>query len=476
MRTLGFGLSAAAAVVALGCGGDGSGDGTGGTSGASSGGASSGGASSGGTSSGGTSSGGTSSGGTSSGGSGGTGGTPSASCAPLPPPSGATVELSQGMDLTAALNSAAPGTTLLLADGNYDVSNSALYITKAGISIRGKSGDRSKVILDSKHKDNGTGGIISVRATDVTIAHLTLKEARYHAIHVSGGDSADVTGTRIHDVHVIDPGEQGIKINANGGHYTDDGVISCSRIELTRPGAAFVQSNVSSGSTCYTGGVDGHDARGWVVRDNHIEGFWCEGSDLSEHGIHFWTGSRDTVVVRNVLVNNARHIGFGLVGSGRSYSDNPCPGQSKVGHYGGLIANNFMVATEAKLFASPNGHDSGISLWYACDAKVLHNSYASTSAPASSAIEYRFASTSALIANNLSTHAFKARDGAKATSETNAENAAAGDFVNVAGSDLHLTAGASVALDKGTNHSATVADDIDGDARSTTPDLGADER
>ncbi len=409
-------------------------------------------------------------------GTGGTGGVPSANCDPLPAPSGATLELKPGDDLSNAVNSVAAGTTILLADGTYDVSNDPMYITTDGLTIRGKSGNRGAVILDSKHQDNGTGGIISVRSNNVTIAHLTLKEARFHAIHVSGGQAATTTGARIHDVHVLDPGEQGIKINASGKNYTDQGEISCSRIELTRPGAAFVQTKVSSGSTCYTGGVDAHDARGWVVRDNHIEGFWCEGPDISEHGIHFWTGCRDTLVTRNVLVNNARHIGFGLVGSGRTYSDNPCPGHTQVGHYDGTIINNFMVATDPKLFASPSGFDSGISLWYSCGTVVMHNSIASTQTPKSSGIEYRFASTSAEIANNISTHPFKERNGATAKLETNIENASTSDFVDVAKADLHLTAGATAALDKGTDKTTHVKIDIDSEPRSKTPDIGADER
>ncbi len=483
----------AAAILTVGCGGDddssggsGAAAGTGATAGSGgSGGGSAGSAGSGTGASAGVGGGsagvggGTGGGGTGGGGTGGTGGSTSASCAPLPPASGATVEVTPGKSIGDALKGAAAGTTILLADGTYDVSGDPIYITTAGITIRGKSGNRAAVILDSKHVDNGTGGIISVRSSNVTIAHLTLKEARFHAIHVSGGQSATTTGTRIHDVHVLDPGEQGIKINASGTNYTDDGEISCSRIEMTRPGAAFVQTKVSSGSKCYTGGVDAHDARGWVVRDNHIEGFWCEGSGgeyLAEHGIHFWTGSRDTIVERNVLVNNARHIGFGLVGTGRTYSDNPCPGQSKVGHYGGSIVNNFMVANDPKLHASGNGFDSGVSLWYSCGTDVLHNSIASTQAPKSSGIEYRFSSTSANIANNMSTHAFKMRDGAKATLQTNVENAATSDFVSVAGADLHLTAGASAALDKGTDLSAKVSTDFDGESRSKTPDIGADER
>jgi hypothetical protein len=76
----------------------------------------------------------------------------------------------------------------------------------------------------------------------------------------------------------------------------------------------------------------------------------------------------------------------------------------------------------------------------------------------------------------MSTHAFKMRDGAKATLQTNVENAAASDFVNVAGADLHLTAGASAAIDKGTDLSAKVSKDFDGESRSKTPDIGADEQ
>lgn len=466
--------------AAGGTGGQGNAAGTGATSGAGgvggSGAASAGGAGAGGAGAGGAGAGGV--GGV--GGSGGSGAAPSAEhCDPLPAPSGSVVEVSPGGSIGSAISSAAAGTTILLTDGTYDVSQSPIWIDKPGITLRSKSGNRDAVVLDGKHQANGTGGIISVRASNVTIAHLTLLEARHHAVHVTGTSSGSVTGTRIHDVVVRDPGEQGIKINPDGNNYADNGEISCSLIELTRPGAQFVQSQVSSGSSCYTGGVDAHGARDWVVRDNHIEGFWCEGSGgnyLSEHAIHFWTGSRDTRVERNVLVDNARAIGFGMTDSGRTYSDAPCPNVSTAGHFGGLIANNFIVTKEPGLFASGNGYDSGISLWHACGANVLHNSLAATAAPSSAAIEWRFAKTSAVVANNLSTHAFKPRDGATASAENNVENAAQSVFVSVAASDLHLVAGASVAIGQGKDFTQLVPKDIDGDPRSATPDIGADER
>jgi len=296
---------------------------------------------------------------------------------------------------------------VLVSHGTYDVSADPIWINTSGITLRSLDGDRDSVILDGGYNDNGSGGVVNVRADDVTVAALSIRKSRFHAIHVSGADSADTLRTRIYDVSVLDPGEQAIKINTSGatGHFADDGEVACSRLELTRAGADFVTSQTSSGSHCYTGGVDAHDASGWVIRDNWIEGFWCAGTGqeyLSEHGVHFWTGSRDTLVERNRIVNNVRGIGFGLGQGGRTYSDAPCGGINTACHYGGVIRNNFIVASDPDLFASANGVQEGISLWSACDATVLHNSIVFTQ-DANGAIEWRFDETSGVIANNLAT-------------------------------------------------------------------------
>lgn len=142
-----------------------------------------------------------------------------------------------------------------------------------------------------------------------------------------------------------------------------------------------------------------------AIRDNIIEGFWCP-RGLSEHGVHFWTGSRDTVVERNLLIDNARGIGFGLMENefGRTYPDNPCPeADGKVGHYDGIIRNSFIFASRTELFDSQAGADTGIALAQACGARVQHNTVAFTDSPFSG-IEWRFANTDAVLQNNLTTH------------------------------------------------------------------------
>jgi hypothetical protein len=292
-----------------------------------------------------------------------------------------------------------------------------IFIRTDGVTLRSASGDREAVVIGG-HYNDGTYGrdLLTIAASDVTIADLTIKRSYDHPIHIYPywTDTKDVTDTLIYNVQIVDPGQQAIKINPASGHYVDDGVVACSRIELTDEGRSHIRGD------CYTGGVDGHQAWGWRIRDNVIQGFWCP-NGLSEHAIHFWTGSRDTVVERNVLINNARGVGFGLgrADGGRSYDPAPCPVAAEtVGHYGGVIRNNLVFADRAELFASVSGFDSGISINQACGAQVLHNTVGSTQAPSTvnqGSIEYRFQNTTATIDNNLVTHNIVARDEASAT-------------------------------------------------------------
>lgn len=397
-------------------------------------------------------------------------------CAPLPSPSGAIVNVSTVAELESAVNSATAGTTILVANGTYNLNGVYLWFGVSNVTLRSASGNRQAVVIDGNYS---TAEIITVAASNVTIADVTLRRAQTHPIHVvtSGGDTLN---TLIYNVHLIDPGQQAIKINPDltryPGRYTDNGVIACSHIELTDAGRAQVW-NING--SCYTGGVDAHQSRGWVIRDNTIEGFWCA-NDLSEHGIHMWRGCRDTTIERNLLRDNARGIGLGLTTSsgGRTYADNPCPTASGyVDDYGGTVRNNFVFANRSGLFASEYGFDCGICFWNACNARARHNTiYTGDAAHTFSSIEWRFPNTRADIVNNLVNHALRERDGATATQSGNVTNAQASWFVNAASGDLHLAPSATNAIDR-VNAPGDVTDDIDGDARpiGALSDVGADE-
>jgi hypothetical protein len=392
-------------------------------------------------------------------------------CGPLPPPSGTIVNVSTVSQLVNAVNAATSGTTILIANGTYNLNGAYLRLAVPNVTLRSASGNREAVILDGNYQ---TTEIIQVVASNVTIADVTLREAYYHPIHVMSGDAAHTLNTLIYNVHIVDPGEQAIKINpASAGYYTDNGVIACSHIELTDAGRPYIRNN------CYTGGVDAHQSRGWIIRDNLIEGFWCSGG-LSEHGIHLWRGCRDTTVERNVLRNNARGIGFGLTTDpgGRTYPDNPCPAASGyVDDFGGVIRNNFVYANSSGLFASASGFDCGICVWNSCNARILHNTvYTTDPAHTFSAIEWRFPNTTAALTNNLVNAPMRERDGAHGTLTNNLTNAQASWFVNASTGDLHLQPSATTVIDKVTAP-AEVSDDIDGHPRpiGSASDIGADE-
>lgn len=395
---------------------------------------------------------------------------PAVGCTPLPPPEGDVLELGPEDDLAAAIADAPTGRTLVLLDGTYDVSGAGYIVFDTpGVTLRSQSGDPSTVVLDGGY---AIGSVLNVRASNVTIAEITIQRPMWHPIHVTGGTSANTEDTLIYRVRAIDPGQQAIKINASGeGFYSDGGTVACSHLELTDAGRSQV-------TDCYTGGIDAHLGWGWEIRDNHIEGFWCE-QGLSEHGVHFWNGARDTLVERNVIVDCARGVGFGLGANGngttREYDDDPCPGASGyVGHFGGIIRNNTVLAGRPELFDSQSGFDSGVALEQACEAQVVHNTIVSLQPPFVS-MEYRFPNTQASIANNLVTHSITERDGGQATLMGNLSDQGTEHFVDAAGGDLHLVDG-STAIDAGVGLPAGLADeDFEGDLRDGSPDVGADE-
>jgi hypothetical protein len=296
-------------------------------------------------------------------------------CAPLPAPAGTAIDVapSQVGSLQAILDAAQPGHTIQLADGLYSLPQT-LVLRVPGVTLRSKSGNRSNVVLDGR---SAIGNVLLVQKSNVTIADITLTRSTWHLVHVA--PSGPLSGTLVHNIRGIDGGEQFIKVNPVGTDYADNGVIRCSLLEMTPAGRALVRNN------CYTGGIDIHQARGWQILGNVVTGFWCA-SGLSEHAIHAWTGSRDTRVEGNVIINSARGIGFGLgqAVTGRTYADGPCGGAANAGHYGGTIVNNFVVANDPWLFSSSSGFDTGIGLEQSCETAVLHNTVVSTATPRSS--------------------------------------------------------------------------------------------
>ena len=403
-------------------------------------------------------------------------------CAPLAMPSGRIVPVSPGDDLRAVGLAAVDGDVLAFADGTYDVTaDVAMQLVANNVTLISASRDASKVILSGGNGSAHTSReILQVGGSNVTIAHVTIRNARDHAIHFAPRGT-DIVGGTVYGVVIADAGQQFIKSNPTGTstpmNHVDGVTVACSRFEMTAAGRAYVPQNPDNASyPCYTGGIDAHAARDWRVRQNVFTGIYCDVDSLAEHAIHFWRSGRDQIIEQNTIVNCARGIGLGLGdtaagGYVRTYADDPHAADKLdpyVGNYGGIIRNNMIYTDTA------GTTDVGIGLEQSIGTKILSNTVIITGGSVGNAIEYRFRNSLAEIRNNIAT-AIRLRDNARGTVMTNQIAPSLSQFVDAASGDLHLTAGASDALGKG-EPLGDVTHDIDGDIRAATPDLGADER
>ena len=366
------------------------------------------------------------------------------------------------------VRNAAPGTTFLLEDGTYTFTGGykerGLFFGKSNTTLRSASGVRSRVIIDGEYK---SGELIYIYASDVTIADVTIKGSRYHAIHVVP-EKGDIKNTRLHNLHILDSRQQLVKVNPYKGKYADFGSLDCSVLEQTAAGRKHLDQTTATG--CYTGGIDAHGAWGWKVRRNTFKGIFCNNNKLAEHAVHFWSCSRGTLVERNMIIDCGRGIGFGMKSSGtnRKYPDNPYPKiTGYMGHIDGIIRNNVIHGT----YLTAKAYDTGIEVSQNPGVQVLHNTVVTKSLYSS--IDYRWPNTSAVIRNNIVRRITK-RNGASGTVDHNLIKASANLFVSLPNINYRLKASAADAIDKGVEVGTAGGLDLDGKAHAKgPPDLGA---
>jgi hypothetical protein len=384
-------------------------------------------------------------------------------CAPLPHPGADEPSrvVSSAAELKAAVEGdAAEGETVFIADGTYVVEPMAVTVPR--LTIRSESGRREDVTLDlddtPNDLDNGT--IFNVWASGITIAELTLTHAYNHAVHVTGTDAGDTTDTVLYDLHLVDNREQQVKLNADssGQYGPRGGRLACSLVELTADGRSHV-ADYGGYSSCYTGGVDGHMAFDWVVENNVFRGIYCEGRevDIAEHAVHFWSTSGENLVQNNVIIDCSRGVGVGM-------GDSTQPDT--------VVRNNLLFAS-----AGFTGFDTGIELEGVSNVTVVHNTMAG---PMAIGINQRRSSDTGQVANNIVTGSSQAVMGSSGCDVSNNHTLAdTGIFASLDPDSpefLRLGPSASAAVvNAGLDLRAVCPEDIDGDARDSEPDLGADE-
>jgi hypothetical protein len=376
---------------------------------------------------------------------------PADRCAPLEIV-GRTVLVRSVQELDNAVRAARAGDTILVADGTYRLSR-MLDIKAPDVTLRGQSGQRARVVLRGGGMTADKVGVaVSVSAPGVTLADLTIRNVKFHAVQVRGERGA--SRFTLYRSSLMDTGQQLLKGSVSVQRiYADDGLVACSTFSYS-----------TNAPSDYTNGVDLIATKGWTIRDNRFERIRGPASRGFAAGpaIMAWGAAEDTVVERNLIVNSYRGIALGLVAMPSARARE---GERVYDHIGGVIRNNVVV--------NLNGWaDEGIEVNAAHDVRVQHNTVL-VEGKTRWSIGVRFPVTSAFVTNNLTNRQVLLRNGGQATMQGNVAGATRAFFHDPLDADLHLRPGtaasaAGVAL-------ADVTEDFDGKPRPTNrpPDAGA---
>lgn len=228
-------------------------------------------------------------------------------CTPLPPPTGTVIQVSTVAELQSAVSNLTSNSTILIADGVYDLSNT--LIIDGGVTdvtLRGASGNREAVVLRGRGMTNSSygntpHGFLIRKSNRVTIADLTIRDFYFHNVQIQG--EQDAQATRLYNLKLIDAGEQLVKVSSGGppAPYADDGVVECSYLGYTDRSRDW-----------YTNGVDVLAGARWVIRDNVFENIRAPQGQLAGPAILMWRNSIDTIIERNLFIECDRAIAIGL--------------------------------------------------------------------------------------------------------------------------------------------------------------------
>lgn len=352
--------------------------------------------------------------------------------------------------LQAAVNNITSGTTIVIAPGTYNLTNT-LYIngTFSNVGIRGATNDPDDVVLVGKGMSNANFGNVQFgiwlggNVQNALIANLTVRDVYYSPIQLNPGTHSP----RLYNLHLINAGEQFVK----GAPGVEVGVVEYCTLEY-----------VTTARSDYTNGVD-LKGPNWIVRHNLFKNIVAPAGSglLAGPAVLAWQGSSNPTIEGNTFINCQREIAVGL---------SQTSGYSPDNSGGGVVRNNFIYR------ASSVAGDVAIGVADSANTRVLNNT-ALINGSYPNAIEYRFSTTTGTqVRNNLLDAAIIARQGGTGTVSNNITNATAAMFVSATTGDLHLKSTATTAIDHGVANSE-VTNDFDGTPRpvGSTPDIGADE-
>lgn len=375
----------------------------------------------------------------------------------LPEPTGDVVAVDTAAKLVDAVAKARAGTTILIADGTYIISR-PLHIRADRVALRGKSGDRTKVVLDGGSTLNEALWLST--CSEVLIANLTIRDVRWNGIKLNS--DTGVQKLRVYNCEFRNIWQRAIKAvevpEANRAQLRPkDCRIEYCLFANDRPKKFGDDPDDTPGSFNgdYIAGLDLMYATGWTISNNVFRGI--NGRTGAGRGAIFvWVDSRDCVIERNVIVDC--DVGIALGNSTRD--------PKTASHCTGCVVRNNCVTRALQ---------GGITALYTKDCKILHNTICDPTGKARRGVRVQLDADGLVVANNLLAGPQLVID-TKSRIETrdNREGVAPKVFVNAEAGDLHLAEKVDKVVDAG-EELPDVRRDLDGRRRGKRADLGAHE-
>ncbi len=376
---------------------------------------------------------------------------------PLPPPDGRVVGVRTTKELYGAAETARDGDTIVLADGLYEGVDE-LLIERAGLTLRGESGDRRKVILDGGGKFTK---MLRVRgAKDLTVADLTIRNSKQYGIFLLG--DSDVQRPRIHNLKFHNIWVRAVK-GTKPDRIEDSGtnLHPIEHVRKIRPTGGSIRHCLFVNDTIkpfdddgfngdYVSGIDMMWLKDWVVADNVFVGIRGK-NGYGRGAIFIWVNSENVVAERNVIVNCDRGICFGN------------PSGDRLHMTGGIARNNFIVA----------GVNIALEMGRTRQTRVLSNTVWSQSVMRQATIDFYQGSAGGACLNNL-LHQGRINCPKRLRQGSNLIGDLSGWFADTAVGDLHLTEAAVQAVGAGMA-CPDAGEDFDRRQRKDPPNIGADE-
>jgi hypothetical protein len=376
---------------------------------------------------------------------------------PFPAASGSVIAVSTTAELVAAVARVPAGGTILLADGRY-VLTSPLHVRTDRVTIRSRSRDRSRVVLDG----GGTLGeaVWVSGCADVAIAHLTIQNVRWNGIKINS--DSGVQRLRVYDCvfrNVWQRAVKGVAVpRADRERLRPRGcVIEFCLFENDRP-KEYGDDPDDTAATFggdYVGGIDAMSATGWVVRDNLFRGIRGR-TRQGRPAVFLWVDSRDCVVERNVVVDC--DAGVWLGNATRDPAD-------PVHATGCVVRNNCFTR-------APEGAVTAI---HTRNCRIVHNTVFDPDSRLRRGVRVVGEAPGLVVAYNLLAGArVQVESESKIEVKGNVEGAAAGLFVDPGRGELHLIGRPAGVVDAAAAD-VDVAEDLDRRRRGPRPDVGAHE-